>query len=393
MADQMEWTAIKREIEYEDTDELPPAKHQKLDSDTTYKITDLNEKCLVNIFSRLDLPNLLNVAMANKRLQVVAATTFGCKFGMKTICLQNVNKFYQPQISALDDDIYVRGLALCLPFLRCFGTNITELQVFDGTYPYVLIAKESRSKFSHHVDRYLNQYCAETLSSVLFYGRPAFSSENFRKPFHLVQKLCLIDAALENGLTQFPSWFPNLLSLDLNTVCIDGSLNAVALPVLQHLSLKINNSNSGDDDNSLWNFNVQNAYELLSQNRQLLSIEIDMPDRQTIAIEKLLDLIERNPSISKITMTDGSLYQDVTMDELERLVKRSLITEIDLPRHKFTVEHVMLCIQHLKSLKKFRFQMTDWSEYVELLRDVGNLDSGWQIKQFHQTVQLISMSD
>lgn len=390
MSDQMEHAAVtKRNIEHDDTEE-PPTKQQKLDSDETLKITDLKESCLMNIFSRLDLPSLLNVAMANKHLQVVAASTFGREFGEKTFCLQNVNKFHQPRISTLDDDIYVRGLALCLPFLRCFGTSITELRVLDGTYPHALIAKESRSKFSCHMDRYLNQYCAETLSTLLFYGRPAFSPENFRKPFRMVRKICLIDAALEDGLTKFANWFPNLVHLELNTVCIDGPLNAVALPVLEHLSLEINNS-AGDQDHSdcLWNFNVQNAWEFLGQNRQLRSIKIDLPDRQTITIEKLLDLIERNPSVSKITMTEGSLYQDVNMDELERLVKRPLITEIDLPRHRFSVENVKFCVRHLKLLKKFRFQMTDWSEYDQLLRDFG---SDWQIKQFHETIQLISIN-
>lgn len=385
MADQVESTVTKRQIEHDDMDE-PPAKHQKLDSDTALKITDLNETCLMNICSRLDLPSLLNVAMTNKQLQTMAATTFGCKFGTKTVCLQNVNKFHQPRIYTLDDDIYVRGLALCLPFLRCFGTHIIELHVLDGTFPHALVAKESRSKFSHHVDRYINQYCAEALSNVLFYGRPSFSLENFRKPFRMVRKVRLIDTALDDGLTHLNDWFPNLLHLDLNTVCIDGPLNAVVLPVLEHLSLKINNS-PGDD--CLWNFNVRNAGEFLSQNRLLRSIEIDMPDRQTITIEKLLNLIERNPSISKIAMTDGCLHEDVNMDELELLVKRSLIDEIDLPRHKFTVEHVQFCIRHLKSLRMFRFQMTDWSEYDQLLH---YFSKNWQLKQSHQTVQLISIN-
>lgn len=46
-----------------------------------------------------------------------------------------------------------------------------------------------------------------------------------------------------------------------------------------------------------------------------------------------LELIERIPSISRITMTVGSLHLDVNMDELERLVERPLFAEIDLPRH------------------------------------------------------------
>lgn len=187
MADQMENTDAKRHIECDDE---PQAKHQKLDPETTTKITDLNDKCLMNIFSYLDLSSLLNVAMANKRLQVVAASTFGNKFGMKTICLQNYINFNTPRIYTLDDDIYVRGLRLCLQFLRGFGSTITDLVVFDGTNPHVLVSKEYKNKFSHHVDRYLNQYCAENLSSLLFYGRSAFSLENFRKPFRMVNKTC-----------------------------------------------------------------------------------------------------------------------------------------------------------------------------------------------------------
>lgn len=390
MADQMENTAnVKRHIEHDDADnDEPHAKRQKLDSHPALKITDLNENCLMKIFSRLDLTDLLNVAMANKKLELVAASTFGRKFGMKTICLQNVNKCNPPRIYTLDDDIYVRGLKLCLPFLRCFGAQITELHSFDGSYPHVLISTEYKSKFSHHVDRYLNQYCTENLQKILFYGRPAFSSENFRRPFRMVKQICFIDADLENGLSNFGNWFPGLTHLELNTICIDGPLNTVALPVLEHLSLKINNSSTDNDhSDSDWNFSVQNVCEFLNQNPHLRSIEIDMADRQTITIEKLLDIIEGNRSISKIMMTDGSLSEDVNMDELERLVRKCRpLDEIDLPRHKFTVESVQFCIRHLISLRKFRFQMADRSEYDQLLQQFSG---NWQVEQDHQTVELI----
>lgn len=392
----MENTNHKRHREHDDADinDEPEAKRHKTSSNATpTKITDLPENCLMNIFSHLDLSCLLNVAMANKKLQLAAATTFGSEFGIKTICLENVMNSSPPRIYTLDDEIYVRGLKLCLPFLRCFGGQITKLFALDGSYPHVLISNGYKSQFSHHVDRYLNQYCTDSVSHLLFYGRPAFSMENFRKSFCMVKQLRLIDTALDDGLPNFGKWFPNVNHLEMNTVYIDGPLNApVPLPLLQHLILKINNNTSSthDDDgqnNCEWNFSVRNAIEFLSQNQHLRSIEIDMADHQKIKIDKLLDIIKRNLSISKLTMTDGSLYEDVSMDELQRLAsERPLINEIDLPRHRFTVEQVEICIHHLKELKKFRFQMIDWSDYDQLVQRFG---SDWQFKQFHQTVQLI----
>lgn len=109
MADQMENIigVEKRRIEHDGDDE-PHAKRQKLDSHTALKVTDLNENCLMNIFGRLDLSDLLNVAMSNKKLQLAAARTFAAQFRMMTIYLQNMNPFNPPRIYTLEDDIHVR---------------------------------------------------------------------------------------------------------------------------------------------------------------------------------------------------------------------------------------------------------------------------------------------
>lgn len=387
MADQMENTFVKRHNEHDDNE--PPAKHQKLDSNTATKITDLNGKCLENIMSRLDLSSLLSVAMSNKKLQTAAASTFGSKFGTKTICLQNVINCCTPRIYTLDDDICVRGLEFCLPFLRIFGSTIADLNVFDGTYPHVLVSKEYQSKFSHHMDRYLNQYCADNVSSLVFYGRPAFSLDNFRKPFRMVRQMRLIDTDVETGLSNFGKWFPSLCHLEMNLVSIDGAMTAVpTLPLLEHLTLKINNH--AGDDNWEWNFTVQNAIELLRSNRQLRSLDIDMPKRETITIHRLLDIINHNPSISKLAMSDGHQYEyeHVNVDELSRFVsERPLLEEIDLPRHRFTLDNVCFCIRHLKLLKKFRFQMTYLAEYDQLTQ---TLSGNWQVEeQSNQIVQLV----
>lgn len=98
MFDQIENTCTKRHTKYDDE---PQSKHQKLDSNATFKITEI-----------------------------------------------------------------------------VFVVFCDALIVFDGTYPHVLVLKIFKSKFSHHVDRYLNQYCAEYLSSLLFHGRSAFFTIN-----------------------------------------------------------------------------------------------------------------------------------------------------------------------------------------------------------------------
>lgn len=377
---------IGKRLSNSDSDGEPQTKHQKLDSVVTTTITDLNEQCLMHILSHLDVSTLLNVAMSNKKLQVAAAATFGREHGTKSIWLQNLININAPKLYTDDDHIYVCGLKFCLPFLRLFGAAAAELLVFDGTYPHVLVFNEYKSKFSHHIDRYLNEYCTENLSSLLFYGRPAFALENFRKPFRMMEKLCAIDANLENGLGHFTKWFPNLGHLEMHTVCIDDTFAPVTMPLLKHLTLKIT-----DSDASEWNFSEEKAINFLQNNRLLRSLEIDMSNSRTISIQNLLDIIQRNRTIETLTMTEGSLCEDVTMDELERLVcEHYLLVEIDLPRHKFNVEHVIFCIHHLKSLSKLRFQLTGWSEYAQLIQLFADK---WQLNQFHQTVQLILKTD
>lgn len=370
------------------------AKHQKLNSDVSLTtITDLNEKCLKKLFSYLSLSCLLNVAQSNKKLQSAAASTFIEEHGTKTIWLKNtINLKFTREIYSLDDDIYVCGLKFGLPFLRCFGATISELLIFDGSYPHVLISNAYKSKFSHHIDHHLNKYCARSVSNLLFYGRPAFSLENFRQPFRKVHRIRLVDSDLENGFKHFAQWYPSLCHLEMYTVCIDDTLMPIEMPVLQHLALKINDHNANNVDSPWeWNFTEQNAINVLHANRQLRSLDIDMADRRTITIHKLLNIIQGNPSIEKLAMTEGSQCEHVNDDELQRLVRtHQLLTEIDLPRHKFTAENIIFCIRYLKGLKHLRCQMTDGLDNDALLQQIGD---NWALNQCHQTIQLDSKTN
>lgn len=311
-------------------------------------ITGMCYEILEQIFDSLDLESLFNVAVTSKRLQIAAAAKFGDDHGDKHIWMFNQSGLplgISKDVSK--DQIIVYGLKYCLPFLRCFGAKILSLEV-----DYIDTAND-------YLDRYLNQYCANSLTNIKFWYKRAFSLENFAKPFKCVEKVEIGFCNLENQLPNFVNWFPELRHLKIFSARISDCVSAVSF--LHPKDLVISNFFQNDI-----------AANLLHANPQLHSLEL-IPNT-IIALNDLLDMLSASPSI--VMLQVRSKIEDVSEVTWNRFVaEHPLMQELVLLKTQFTADRAIMLVRQLNSLKRFEFRVKNRSECDRL---VGLLYNEWQ---------------
>lgn len=136
-------------------------------------IVDLNDDCLSEIFDYLELKCLLSVAVANEWLRPAAVDVYKRKRGAKRLEIGECGDYRRNTRSKtqlirdsapreFSDSIYIYGLKMCLQYLRCFGSTISNL-----TLNYF----ERQSKRYQHVHNYINAYCTTSLVEFTYNAR------------------------------------------------------------------------------------------------------------------------------------------------------------------------------------------------------------------------------
>lgn len=351
---------------------------------STTKINDLNDDCLAKIFMYLDLQNLFNVSIANEWLRPAAGVVYKRKFGAKKIefdgidgeiprkahsktrCNAHYNRARKLAIVKENRDKIeiVYNLKMCLQYLRCFGSSITNL-----TINYA----ESRSKRYDYLHHYINKYCAENLIEISFHHKSNISIVNFVKPFVNVISVNVKCSDLEEQLPTFVEWFPNLHRLELIDVRLNNfRSNAPIFPHLKHLNIKITR-----------HF-FKAITNLLRSNVQLQTFEINRQSLR-LSMDKLLSMIKNNPSIVKLDVRNGKVYAPVLVssaDIMQIIGQHPSLVELNLPRHQFTPDDAIAMISQHKSLEMFGFHMENYrSDYIELL---SKMNSKWIVSEHSQ---------
>lgn len=313
----------------------------------------------------------MNVAGTCKRLQIAAAAKFGDKFAEKEVLLRpcfyekRPGFYYGNGVRHIDGDgLSVVGQKLHLPFLRCFGAKISNLFVaYSGM----------NATHKVHIDKYINQYCTDTLKSISFSYHPNISTEYFLKPFLNIEEVRIYFGHLNDQLPNLVSLFPNLRELQMFHVRIDENAIAVSFPNLKCLDLFISTIGIAQS------FDDKSALNFLRLNRQLENLKIQLHDNLTVmSLDNLLDLICENLSIKK-----WEIYGNVTAMntvEIDRLAnEHPIIEELIFSRRciAFSVDEIMMFIRKLKSLKHFEFEVKD---QYDCDRIINQLDDKWQHK-------------
>lgn len=363
---------------HDDGVESPPKRQKRDDNDedesintpesetAPKSITTISETLVKKIFSSLDLESLMNVTHTCKHLQSIAIEKFGDDFELNEIRLCPFATRRHSQASGIRVSpiyyIQVNGLDFCYPFLRCFGSRILELNV---SYNNNLVGTQNQT---NHLDRYINQYCADSLTSIVFDCKRTFSSENFTKPFKNVTEVQIIGGNLGDQFPNFANWFPNLRHLEMwFEIIVNHNATAVLLPNLTHLSIKIQGLNG--------HFTNENVTDFLHANPQLESLTIysDNPITKT-PFGMLLNMINRHPMIRKFKL--GECLADVNKAEVKRLInEHPLMEELDLQEISFSSADALTLLRNLKSLKLFILRLPNRFECSSLVRQ---LTRGWK---------------
>lgn len=299
-------------------DEKPEHIHheqQQQNDDKPPALDNLLYDCLEQIFKLLDLASLLNVAGTCKRLQAAASTKFAHDYGNRTVYLcqatsDNVYRFSPGILTPNHGAIRINGLERCLPFLRCFGGEISSLEIdYSG-----IVGSQK-----HHLDRYINQYCADTLTTFSCRNGHAFASESFLKPFKCVDNVSLSSFNLGDNLKNFVHWFPNVQHLRMITMTIDENAIAVPFPNLKHLYVYINKKTRTD-------FSNNNIVNLLHANPQLDTLELYFSE---FRLSELLNIINENQSISSVVL-DGEITERNEVELNQFRSKHPSIVKLEL---------------------------------------------------------------
>lgn len=345
----------------------PRRKSQRLSNDPNapLTITDLNDNCLEKIFGYLDLVSMFNVAAANLYLRPAAGVAYKRKFGAIQVCIRNgiPSSVHCSEPHIFHKWIYVDGLKVCLPYLRCLGPSIRDLCVrYDGW-------TKAQCDLIH---QYINEYCATAgnlVNLTLRDKQRGIPIKHFKKPFASVQSVKVQDSHLGAQIPLFSQWFPNMRSLELLAVHI-GWFPSQTKPLdhLEDVTIEINNDKRG--------FKSSLATRLLHLSPQLRSLTIRARTGQGITPTTLAKIIGYNLNIATLKVNTNKQRALVTSSDIEQFGdERKSLVELELVGYRFTVEAALLIIQQLDFLKKLRFEIGSRSDYTLI---VSKLESKWQ---------------
>lgn len=354
-------SGTKRQLEHEDS---AFKKIQRSESAQPVKIINLSNNCLEKIFMLLDLKYLLNVAIANKKLQPAAHAVFEHEFGVKKVLLHNVHN--TPRANALIDgaeSIIIYDFKTSLQFLRCFGAFITHLEFFYN---------RSSSKRYDHVNHYVNEYCARALVTIQFYDKPIFPIEQFVKPFVSVQNVMIRDCDLSEKFLPFASVFPAVCDLIIHGSVLNHRFIDVAPMCLERLTIALP---YGKDYSATEQYSIIN--KLVQSNRQLRSLTILAYNSKTMALNTLLDMIKDNHLISELFSSAAFEPENVNAFEIERLtLEHPLLVALELHSYRFSSYNIMTIVRQLTALKKFVFCVHNSQEHENIESELD--DGSWQ---------------
>lgn len=335
------------------------------------KITDLHVYCLDGILSCLDLRSLFQMAVASNSLTDAACSSYSRRYGMKLVHIEfPMEPLNDCTISQNSSAVTIDDLRTCLQFLRCFGSVVRRIYVDCSL---------SNSERYEYVDRYINEYCAETLVHITIKDKPNFSDGIFQKPFVNVEKVCILNADLETNLSNLVEWFPNVRRLILTSIRLEDVVCPAKFGHLVDLYIEISNREQRNG------FSNQTATDFVRQNPQLQIITIRILDRQGIPFNAFSNIVANNALITKAALevgSNGSIRQVNGHQLTQFAIAHPLLNELEILRFKITPSDIVDFVRQLNSLNTFYFMIANVSGCAHLLRELSNQ---WQLTVFENT--------
>ncbi|XP_031639146.1 uncharacterized protein LOC116351205, partial [Contarinia nasturtii] len=268
------------------------------------KFVDMDVDCIESCLEHLSFDELLSAAASNKRINQAAKFIYSRKFSSKKISF-SVNKGFEAQLvnrivyfgdDSLEDHSF-RDLKSSLKFLRCFGQLLTNIEILFqndmqndmfmfGDFPD---GRNAPNKFiwTQHVIEYVNEYCAESLLDVHFYGirdLPNYLKKPFSRVKNITLENCYFSDLVENNWLN--DRFPRMQELHLNLTYSNdvGSFKFIenCFGFLEHLNISMQVFYCTDDHYRIVEPGInsfrRNILALFHLNPQLKHLEIFAAD-------------------------------------------------------------------------------------------------------------------
>ncbi|XP_037028593.1 uncharacterized protein LOC119068862 [Bradysia coprophila] len=182
-------------------DSTKTVKHQHKVPSSMTVITDLNDDCLMEIFSTLSMKELAYVAEANISLVSAAQGTFQRNFGKVVVEVSN------------EFDPKSESTSLSMKLLKHFGGQIKKLKV---------VFYKKYSRFNDILEDIILDRCKGILVEIEIVDGDELLFHKIDEPFQELIKLRFVRSNIPDVFLHFESWFPKVKALELKEVKIDG---------------------------------------------------------------------------------------------------------------------------------------------------------------------------
>lgn len=258
------------------------------------KLTDVIYDCLITVFEKLDVFDLLHIAEANGRLVPATQSVFSRRHREKTVFVNlgpvsNIGpKFYQFEVEP--------AAVLC----HHFGKFVSKMFI-NFMYQY-----------APALELEMLTHCTDSMIELRLGFCHQRNFEAMKRPWPQLQKLEVFKGTLGSKLSELNSWFPKIIGLKL----VDVQLSIPKSFVAQYKELKI----------------------LTIYNKE-----------ETIEPMVIFQTIQANPQLQKLVLISESNMN------LLRLMSEHLLELVELeicaPRDCFYFEEIPL---EFKRVKKFK---------------------------------------
>lgn len=248
---------VKRPLKSPEKVELAPKRYlvaSNIKQITNIQLMDLDSHCLENIFSYLEVKDLLNVADTSNALKPAIGVAYRRKYETKTAnVILGIQQYISPEpICEAFNNIQINDLKTTFQLIRNFGYLMKVLHV----------AYDQDLDRCGEVYSYVNRYTNQHLTDLYFNNQlPNYMAETmFQYPFSNVARISFDNTYLFGDITDFNKWFPNIRGMTFhNAILTDPKCIETNFPTLDYL--KVSKSTPTDS--------IENAFRLNPQLQEL----------------------------------------------------------------------------------------------------------------------------
>lgn len=253
------------------------------------KVTDLIDDCLIDIFSLLDIKDLVNVVQVNIRFRDIGRSVF------------SKNNKWIDILSAFEETKNAQNaFTMTKNLLERFG------DVIVGTgFDYTVVKKKAMRKNVHDL---IIKHCSDTLEEINFLG--INDSLKFTKPFPNVKSLYFYDGGFHHSMSEISTFFPNVEKISLNNV--EGlswhwGFNNQHIPSLQSFDNGYDASHYAPKPDMGWYLDVIHINRFIASNLQLHKLSTSLNSHKCSNFW-LAHILEQNFTEYTVNENEGRVY-------------------------------------------------------------------------------------